>query len=78
MLISPENPPNTALSNFEFAVISFLDRGIASEGARSIFLHAEDFFTKNYPHRSVGWAMLDVISYPDLVPYENENVVYPI
>jgi hypothetical protein len=41
-------------------------------------LHAEDSFSKQYPRRSVGWAILDVVAYPDLVPYQNDKVEYPI
>jgi len=41
-------------------------------------MFAEKAFSEKYPHRSVGWAMLDVVEYPDLVPYQSDKIEFPI
>lgn len=39
---------------------------------------AEELYRKKLLRQSVGWAQLDILKYPELVPYQNENVAYPI
>ena len=56
--ITLENPPNKALSGFEFAVINFYDDSATSTEVKRIFADAMKIFKEEEKlgSRSVGWA----------------------
>ena len=55
--LSYKNPPATALKNFEFTVINFVDDSNTSQDASMIFEEAESIFAQESRRAErIGWG----------------------
>jgi hypothetical protein len=72
--LTSKNKPKKALAGFQFNVVHFYDETEKGLEILELFERAYEIFENKNLDRSVGWAKIDLVRYPDLAFKTVENL----
>jgi hypothetical protein len=64
--LTSKNKPKKVLAGFQFNFIQFYDETEFGLKMLDIFTRAYEIFESKNLERSIGWAKIDLVRYPDL------------
>lgn len=75
--LTSKNKPKKNLAGFQFNVVQFYDETESGLESLDIFTRAHEIFESKNLQRSIGWAQIDLVRYPDLAFKTVENLAAP-